>query len=253
MSLQTLINQVQLIQSTDDIPAFKACISDSYDWLENEFTRVDVDSLVLGRAEFVDALLSHAWQLLDLHKETKIALVAVGGYGRGQLQPYSDIDLLLLSPSALNQSQQNTIGQFITFLWDIGLDIGQSVRTIKETVSLARSDVTIATNLVEARLLTGNQDTFLSLNKKLHGRGNWTSKDFFIAKSKEQQIRHSKFKGTSYNLEPNVKESPGCLRDIQNIGWIAKKHFKVMKGTELVQRGYFTEQEFEELLECRSN
>jgi [protein-PII] uridylyltransferase len=253
LSLQTLINQIQLIQSTDDIPAFKACISDSYDWLENEFTRVDVDSLVLGRAEFVDALLSHAWQLLDLHKETKIALVAVGGYGRGQLQPYSDIDLLLLSPSALNQSQQNTIGQFITFLWDIGLDIGQSVRTIKETVSLARSDVTIATNLVEARLLTGNQDTFLSLNKKLHGRGNWTSKDFFIAKSKEQQIRHSKFKGTSYNLEPNVKESPGCLRDIQNIGWIAKKHFKVMKGTELVQRGYFTEQEFEELLECRSN
>ena len=253
MSLQTLINQIQLIQSTDDIPAFKACISDSYDWLESEFTRVDVDSLVLGRATFVDALLCHAWELLDLHKETKIALVAVGGYGRGQLQPYSDIDLLLLSPNTLSQAQQNTIGQFITFLWDVGLDIGQSVRTIKETVSLARGDVTIATNLVEARLLTGNQDTFLTLNKKLHGRGYWTSKDFFIAKSKEQQIRHSKFKGTSYNLEPNVKESPGCLRDIQNIGWIAKKHFKVMKGTELVERGYFTEQEFQELLECRSN
>ncbi|MAD16591.1 MAG: [protein-PII] uridylyltransferase [Alteromonadaceae bacterium] len=253
MSLQTLINQIQLIQSTDDIPAFKACISDSYDWLESEFTRVDVDSLVLGRATFVDALLCHAWELLDLHKETKIALVAVGGYGRGQLQPYSDIDLLLLSPNTLSQAQQNTIGQFITFLWDVGLDIGQSVRTIKDTVSLARGDVTIATNLVEARLLTGNQDTFLTLNKKLHGRGYWTSKDFFIAKSKEQQIRHSKFKGTSYNLEPNVKESPGCLRDIQNIGWIAKKHFKVMKGTELVERGYFTEQEFQELLECRSN
>jgi [protein-PII] uridylyltransferase len=253
LSLQTLINQIQLIQSTDDIPAFKACISDSYDWLESEFTRVDVDSLVLGRATFVDALLCHAWELLDLHKETKIALVAVGGYGRGQLQPYSDIDLLLLSPNTLSQAQQNTIGQFITFLWDVGLDIGQSVRTIKETVSLARGDVTIATNLVEARLLTGNQDTFLTLNKKLHGRGYWTSKDFFIAKSKEQQIRHSKFKGTSYNLEPNVKESPGCLRDIQNIGWIAKKHFKVMKGTELVERGYFTEQEFQELLECRSN
>ena len=173
----------------------------------------------------MDALLCHAWQLLELHKESKIALVAVGGYGRGQLQPYSDIDLLLLSPSALSQAQQDTIGQFITFLWDIGLDIGQSVRTIKETVSLARGDVTIATNLVEARLLTGNQDTFLALNKKLHGRGYWTSKDFFIAKSKEQQIRHSKFKGTSYNLEPNVKESPGCLRDIQNIGWIATSGF----------------------------
>ncbi|GAC33608.1 [protein-PII] uridylyltransferase [Paraglaciecola polaris] len=253
MSLQTLINKIHLIQSTDDIPAFKACISDNYLWLESEFPRVDVDSLVLGRATFVDALLCHAWQLLELHKESKIALVAVGGYGRGQLQPYSDIDLLLLSPSALSQAQQDTIGQFITFLWDIGLDIGQSVRTIKETVSLARGDVTIATNLVEARLLTGNQDTFLALNKKLHGRGYWTSKDFFIAKSKEQQIRHSKFKGTSYNLEPNVKESPGCLRDIQNIGWIAKKHFRVLKGTELVERGYFTEQEFQELLECRSN
>ena len=151
MSLQTLIEKIHLIQSTDNIPAFKACIGDSYSWLENEFTRVDVDILITGRATFVDALLCHAWQLLDLHKETKIALVAVGGYGRGQLQPYSDIDLLLLSPGSLSKTQQNTIGQFITFLWDIGLDIGQSVRSIKETVSLARGDVTIATNLVEAR------------------------------------------------------------------------------------------------------
>ncbi|MEH6713457.1 MAG: nucleotidyltransferase domain-containing protein, partial [Paraglaciecola polaris] len=107
MSLQTLINKIHLIQSTDDIPAFKACISDNYLWLESEFPRVDVDSLVLGRATFVDALLCHAWQLLELHKESKIALVAVGGYGRGQLQPYSDIDLLLLSPSALSQAQQD--------------------------------------------------------------------------------------------------------------------------------------------------
>jgi [protein-PII] uridylyltransferase len=252
LSLQSLLSQIKLINSTDNIPAFKECISNNYEWLSSEFSRCDVDSLVTGRAVFVDAMLRHAWQLMGLHKQQQLALIAVGGYGRGQLQPYSDIDLLLLSQKKLSEAQQELIGQFITFLWDIGLDVGQAVRTIKETVSLAKNDVTIATNLIEARLLTGNQDTFDELNKKIQGRGYWTSKDFFLAKSKEQAIRHSKFKGTSYNLEPNVKESPGCLRDIQNIGWIAKKHFKVLRGTELVERGYFTLQEFQELLECRS-
>ena len=190
---------------------------------------------------------------MDLHLEHHLALVAVGGYGRGQLQPHSDIDLLVLSKKSLSKKQQEHISQFITLLWDIGLDVGQSVRTIKETFQLAKQDVTIATNLVEARLLIGCEVTFEDLQEKLNSRGYWSSKDFFLAKYQEQKERHRKFKDTSYNLEPNVKESPGCLRDIQSIGWVAKKHFNATDGNDLVAHGYFNQQEFDELIECRES
>ena len=190
---------------------------------------------------------------MNLQNEQHLALVAVGGYGRGQLQPYSDIDLLLLSNKSLSTEQQERISQFITLLWNIGLDVGQSVRTIKETFYLAKQDVTIATNLVEARLLDGCSTTFEGLQHKLNSRGYWSSKDFFIAKEQEQKQRHRKFKDTSYNLEPNVKESPGCLRDIQSIGWVAKKHFNAADGKDLLEHGYFNQQEFDELIECRES
>lgn len=253
MSLQSLLSQIKLISSIDNITAYKTIVSNSYDWLDSELGAGEVTGLILGRATFVDALLRHIWQSMDFNKEQHSALVAVGGYGRGQLQPYSDIDLLLLSKKSLSIAQQERVSLFITFLWDIGLDVGQSVRTIKETFELAKQDVTIATNLVEARLLNGCQATFDSLHVKLSSRGYWSSKDFFLAKYQEQKQRHRKFKDTSYNLEPNVKESPGCLRDIQSIGWVAKKHFNATDGKDLLERGYFNQQEFNELIECRES
>lgn len=253
MSLQSLLSQIKLISSIDNITAYKTIVSNSYDWLDSELGAGEVTGLILGRATFVDALLRHIWQSMDFNKEQHLALVAVGGYGRGQLQPYSDIDLLLLSKKSLSIAQQERVSLFITFLWDIGLDVGQSVRTIKETFELAKQDVTIATNLVEARLLNGCQATFDSLHVKLSSRGYWSSKDFFLAKYQEQKQRHRKFKDTSYNLEPNVKESPGCLRDIQSIGWVAKKHFNATDGKDLLERGYFNQQEFNELIECRES
>lgn len=253
MPLQSLIAQIKLINSADNITGFKTCIANSYDWLNSEFARGDVTGLVTGRATFIDSLLRHLWRLVELNQQKHISLVAVGGYGRGQLQPYSDIDLLIVSSKTYSKSQQESISRFITLLWDIGLDLGQSVRTVKETFNHAKQDVTIATNLVEARLLTGCQATFDELQSKLQSRSYWSSKAFFLAKLEEQAQRHSKFKGTSYNLEPNIKESPGCLRDIQSIGWVAKKHFKVVDGTELIEKGYFNEQEFEELIECRNH
>ena len=251
LSLQSLLGQIKLINSTDNITAYKTIVSNSYEWLDSELGTGEVTGLVLGRATLVDALLRHIWQLMGLHHEQHLALVAVGGYGRGQLQPYSDIDLLLLSKKSLSTQQQERISQFITLLWDIGLDVGQSVRTIKETFQLAKQDVTIATNLVEARLLNGCLATFEGLQDKLSSRGYWSSKDFFLAKYQEQKQRHRKFKDTSYNLEPNVKESPGCLRDIQSIGWVAKKHFNAADGKDLLEHSYFNQQEFDELIECR--
>lgn len=251
MALQSLLSQIKLINSAENREAFKTCISNSYEWLENEFDSTDIESLVTGRAAFVDALLCQIWRVLQLDQDKQLALVAVGGYGRGHLQPHSDVDLLILSKKTLNKQQQESVSSFITTLWDIGLEVGQSVRTIKETFKLAQNDITIATNLIESRLLIGNKEHFQALQDKVQSRYFWSSKDFFLAKYNEQLERHAKFNDTSYNLEPNVKENPGCLRDIQCIGWVAKKHFKVLKGTELVEYGYFTQSELDELIECR--
>ncbi|WP_395344545.1 [protein-PII] uridylyltransferase [Ningiella sp. W23] len=253
MSIEGLIAKVREIENINDLSAYKACVQESYTWLNENFKSVHVDELVVARSDFTDALLCHAWESLDLHSHANLALCAVGGYGRGQLQPYSDIDLLILSKYSLGKGVQDTLSQFITFLWDIKLEIGQSVRTIKETVNQAKADVSIATNLVEARRLVGCETTFDALMNKINTQKVWSSKAFFLAKREEQNQRHRKFNDTSYNLEPNVKENPGCLRDIQNIGWVAKKHFCEYDGMTLIGHGYFTELEHAELIECRSN
>ena len=251
MSLQKLIAQVEQISSVEDLPAIKQCVQNSYHWLDTAFDTAPVNQLVTGRAQFVDALLLHLWHLLRLDEVNDLALCAVGGYGRGHLQPYSDIDLLIISRRELQPSTKDKVSQFITLLWDIRLDVGQAVRTIKETVSLAKDDISIATNLIESRLLMGDERLFELLLEETHGRQTWSSQDFFVAKYDEQKARHAKFNGTSYNLEPNIKENPGCLRDIQSIGWVAKKHFKEYDGWNLVGHGYFTEDEHSELIRCR--
>ena len=251
MTLQSLIKSIETITTVDDLPAIKACVEKSYDWIRASFDTTAVNQLVTGRAQFVDALLCHLWELYGLDNNRDLALCAVGGYGRGHLQPYSDIDLLIVSKRPLKPEYQEKIGMFITLLWDIKLDVGQSVRTIKETVKLAKDDISIATNLVESRLLCGSEQVFDKLWDEVNGRNSWTSKAFFTAKYEEQKNRHAKFNGTAYNLEPNIKENPGCLRDIQSIGWVAKKHFKEYDGWNLVGHGYFTEQEHSELITCR--
>lgn len=246
-----LLTEITHITSPEDIKGLKACIQQCQQWLDMSFAETEVKQLVLGRAKFVDALLQHLWQLNGFEPQGDLSLVAVGGYGRGHLQPHSDIDLLLLSAKELNKKQQEQVSTFITQLWDLGLDIGQSVRTIDQTMQLAKGDITIATNLIESRLLCGNPENFNQLTQRVQSKQFWTSKAFFQAKYHEQQQRHAKFHGTAYNLEPNVKENPGCLRDIQSIGWVAKKHFKVLKGRGLVEHNYFTQQEFDELVEHR--
>ena len=253
VNLNLIIDKLQSITSVNDVGAFKSCVEDSANWLEDNFSNIHVDELVVERSRFTDALLCKAWQLQKLDAVKALSLCAVGGYGRGQMQPYSDIDLLILSEKSLSKEAQESVSVFITFLWDIKLEVGQSVRTIKETIKLAKGDITIATNLVEARLLAGCEKTFDVLIDKFGNNKVWSSKDFFIAKLDEQKQRHKKFNDTSYNLEPNIKENPGCLRDIQSIGWVAKKHFQEYDGLTLIGHGYFTELEHSELIECRSN
>ena len=201
--------------------------------------------LVRGRATLVDAILAQVFQLHLAGLESKLALVAVGGYGRGELHPHSDIDILVLVQDA--GALRERIGAFVTVLWDIGLEVGHSVRTLQECVEQAQADVGVATSLMEARLLMGDAASFQRMRAATGPAALWPSQAFFTAKLKEQQERHAKYHDTAYKLEPNVKESPGGLRDIQNIGWVAKRHFGVETLHGLVDHGFLTEDEYQRL------
>ncbi len=234
------------------LDGYKKHFGDFLDWLKVASITAPVAHLVRARAAFIDDVLRQLWQHYGLAEQRSLTLIAVGGYGRGELHPFSDIDLLILTEARLNREQQDKIGQFITVLWDLRLEVGHSVRTIKETLTLGRDDITIATNLMEMRFLTGNQPLFDTLQLEVSKDSFWPSKDFFQAKRHEQQGRHAQYHGTAYNLEPNLKANPGGLRDIQTIGWVAKKHFRTRTMRELVAHHYLTEDEYQELMECEA-
>ena len=204
--------------------------------------------LVQMYTQVIDALLERAWLAFFPEQDKYIALVAVGGYGRGELHPHSDIDLLILLDKSPRHYKERIIG-FTTFLWDIGLQVGHSVRTLKECLIEAKQDITVATNLQEARLLCGPEALFDKQRKQSGPNKIWPSKQFFAEKLREQQLRHQKFNDTAYNLEPNIKEGPGGLRDIQNIGWIAKRHFGAETLHDLVRHQFLTEDEYKALHE----
>lgn len=204
-----------------------------------------VEQLVRERAALVDALITRACRLHLQSSGDTLTLVAVGGYGRGELHPCSDIDLLLLIAPGGLEAQRSRIEAFIAFLWDIGLEASHSVRTPEECAAAARADITVATNLMESRLLFGPRQLYAQMRKLTDPPATWPAAEFFSAKFHEQQQRHQKFHDTAYRLEPNIKESPGGLRDIQMIGWVAKRHFGADTLHDLVNHGFITEQEFE--------
>ncbi len=234
------------------LDSYKKHFADFLDYLKIQEQHQPVGALVKARARFIDEVLQRLWQHFDLDRQKQLTLIAVGGYGRGELHPFSDIDLLILTESRLSTSLQEQIGQFVTLLWDLRLEVGHSVRTIKESVSLGKDDITIATNLMEMRYLCGNHQLFEQLSQEVSKDNFWPSHQFFQAKRHEQQGRHAQYHGTAYNLEPNLKANPGGLRDIQTIGWVAKKHFKTRTMRELVAYQYLTEDEYQELMECEA-
>jgi [protein-PII] uridylyltransferase len=209
--------------------------------------------LVGERARLVDEVLRRAWQL-HFSDATEASLVAVGGYGRGELHPSSDIDLLILLDNERNfESFKPNLEQFLTLLWDIGLEVGHSVRTIDDCVREAAQDITVITNLIEARQLAGSQPLFQAMLEATGPDRMWSSHTFFEAKWKEQIQRHAKQDDSISNLEPNVKESPGGLRDIQTIGWVAKRHFQIKDLHDLVGHDFLTEAEYKTLIDGQNH
>ncbi len=204
-----------------------------------------VTPLLEQRCSAVDQTLTQLWNACALDK-TDIALIAVGGYGRGELFPSSDVDLLILLGQPNNDSDAQ-VSAFVSSLWDLGLKIGHSVRSIDECLALAVDDITVMTTLLETRLLVGPSAVYDKLLSELDERDIWKSGAFFTAKLEEQTQRHEKYGLTGYSLEPNVKSSPGGLRDIQVIGWIARRHFG--SALERLPTGEFlTEQELDLLM-----
>ncbi len=174
-----------------------------------------------------------------------VALLAVGGYGRGELFPHSDVDLMFLLPSAPDEETRGRLSAMVGALWDVGLEIGQTVRTLDECLDVAAQDITIQTNLLEARLLHGNQPLFDDFARRF--REMLDVRSFFKAKSLEQEQRYARYQDTPYALEPNCKESPGGLRDLQMLGWIARAAGLGDNWRELARKRLITGQEASEL------
>ena len=237
-----------LAAGDDRVAAFRQALADGGDSLRRRFEEDEpIEGLVRDRARMVDVVLRHAWALHTASGGKDVALIAVGGYGRGELHPCSDIDVLILLPKSGLGGGHEGIERFLTFLWDIGLEVGHSVRTIDDCQRESAADVSVATTLIEARLLAGPDFLFQAMRRALAQENVWSSKAFFEAKVAEQQARHHRHHDTAYNLEPNVKTSPGGLRDIQTIGWVAKRHFGAETFDELVEHGFLTAAELRKL------
>jgi len=203
----------------------------------------NVGTLVTRLRRAVDAALLEAWKGLALPPGA--ALVAVGGYGRGELLPYSDVDVLLLLPCELDAPTAAKLERFIGLCWDLGLEIGSAVRTVDDCIRDAREDITIQTSLLEARLLTGDRKLFEEMQARY--RADLDPRAFFQAKLLELRQRHAKYQDTPYSLEPNCKESPGGLRDLQVILWMTKAAGFGDSWKELFCKGLLTEREAQEL------
>ncbi len=246
-SRDVLKRLVAEVESSDEISvaSFRKVLQNGQALLKDGFAAgASAEDLVHFRAQLVDSLLVRAW---DKYVDVPATLVAVGGYGRGELLPESDIDLLILYPENALEALRTGIEGFITMLWDIGLQVGHSVRSPAECAEQAADDITIITNMMEARQLVGDGALFSAMEKTIAPPEIWPADLFFEGKLAEQNTRHARFDETAYKLEPNTKESPGGLRDIQTIGWVAKRHFGAKSLYGLVEHGFLSEREYVEL------
>ncbi len=206
----------------------------------------DALDLLRTRCRQVDDVLTRLWAGLDF--PATLTLAAVGGYGRGELYPASDIDLLILLPHEPDAALQERLERLVGHFWDIGLEIGHSVRTVQECLDEAAGDISVQTALVEARLLTGNENLFATFQKRL--RGNLDPLLFYERKRLEQQERHLRFNETPYSLEPNFKEAPGGLRDLQVIFWVARAAGFGTSWADLEKNGFLTGEELKHVERC---
>lgn len=197
--------------------------------------------LVRDRARLIDLLVNAAWARLAAPVLPDAALVAIGGYGRGELHPCSDVDLLILLDGELPAGGEEALAGLLAQLWDLGLEIGHSVRTVADCVAESRRDISTLTSLMEARLLAGRPDLLAAMNAALAPEQLWPPAEFYSEKLREQRARHARFDDTAYNLEPNIKSGPGTLRDIHILSWITLRRYGSADLQTLVEQGLMTD------------
>ena len=208
--------------------------------------------LILSQARLTDDILKIAFDAARLlhplppsSLPKRIAILAVGGFGRAEMAPHSDVDLLVLYPSKLTPWAESVIESLLYILWDLKLKVGQASRTIKDCIRLGREDITIRTALLEQRYVTGDLALACELNDRL-----WadlfhnTGREFVVAKLAERAARHKRQGGQRYVLEPNVKEAKGGLRDLQTLYWIGKYLHRVASSEGLIGAGLLTAEEY---------
>jgi len=199
----------------------------------------------------IDKMLIILFQNRDLEVDNDFCLLALGSYGRRELQLHSDIDLLLLYDNSISQNTLQHAQLFIQDCWDIGLEVSHQITTVNACVELASRDLSVISSLMDMRLLCGRSLLMEELHYRIHPLHLWTSSDYYFAKCQEQQIRYKKYDETAYNLEPNVKYGPGGLRDLQVLSHIIKRQFGFEKLSDGISSGYITEKEYDELSHCQ--
>ncbi len=235
------------------LAAFRELLKQSNAHFKELFQQgVPAYELVPARAQFMDEVLQRVWQRFFEADTPDLTLAAVGGYGRGELHPSSDVDLMILLGDQALDTHRAGIEDFLTFLWDIGLEVGHSVRTVEDCAREGAADITIATSLMEARPLMGSVALFERMRVVTSPDRIWPDAAFFEFKQHERKQRCYKYNETAFNLEPNIKEGPGGLRDLQMIGWVAKRHFGAGTLQELVSHGFLSPREYDELIEHRN-
>jgi [protein-PII] uridylyltransferase len=201
------------------------------------------DQLISYAFEFVSTVLH---PLVENPRKSRISIVAVGGYGRQEMAPFSDIDILFLTMSKTTSRVENIVESILYILWDMRLKVGHATRSAKECIQLGKTDQTIKTALLECRHLCGDVSLYNNLNKRL-----WrdlfqsTATEYVEEKLEERAARHERQGGQRYMVEPNVKEGKGGLRDLQSLFWITKYIASARTHDQMIERGYFTQQEYD--------
>ncbi|MBI4755255.1 MAG: [protein-PII] uridylyltransferase [Betaproteobacteria bacterium] len=231
------------------VPRLRPRLQEGRERLRQAFDAHPVPTtLVHGRSGLVDQILREVWSHFQF--PANLAFAAVGGYGRGELYPASDVDVLVLLPDGIDAATEEKLSQMVGVLWDLGLDVGHSMRSVGQCVEEAARDISVQTNLLEARQLAGSRGLFEYFTNTI--REHTDKQAFFKAKRLEQEERYLRYQETAYSLEPNCKESPGGLRDLQVILWISRAAGFGESWNDVVRSGLVTRQEAHQLAAVES-
>ena len=255
-SARRLISIAKLPKSTvesDAITLRRVLDAGRHQLKEQHTAGASAQAIVNRHARMIDQLITSAGEstLGALH-HAHFAIIAVGGYGRAELHPQSDIDLLVLFGARPTVAAQEATGQFVRLLWDIGLEIGHSVRTVEQCREQAMEDLTVITSLMEARLLFGDKQLFHSLSDAIQPVQMWSASEFLVAKRAEQSTRYHRYGDTAYNLEPHLKEGPGGLRDLHMIAWISQRTLGTSTIRDLSIASLLSHAEYRSLIRARN-